>query len=113
MKVFDKLKAVASNVDSMLLKATAPKPKKMPGVMYNQYGQPMDLNNNQIPDYKEKPKFKEVNLMNPALDTDKDISRDKRGHYVSTITYPLPPVKWEKKQHDQNRRLRNKDNKYL
>jgi len=38
---------------------------------------------------------------------------DKKGQYISTLTYPLPPIKWEKKQFIQNKKVRNKDNQYL
>lgn len=60
-----------------------------------------------------RPKKTGVNILNPAKDADRDISKDKRGHYVSTITYPLPPVSWEKKKFEQNKRMRNGKNKYL
>jgi hypothetical protein len=60
-----------------------------------------------------KPKKPGINLLNPVKDSDKDISHDKHGNYVSTITYPLPPLSWEKKQFDNNRRIRNGKNKYL
>lgn len=60
-----------------------------------------------------RPKKTGVNILNPAKDAQRDITKDKHGHYVSTITYPLPPVSWEKKQFDKNRRMRNGKNKYL
>lgn len=56
---------------------------------------------------------KEVHFLNPALDEHRDITRDKHGKYVQTLSYPLPPVKWEGKQHDQNRRMRNSKNRFL
>lgn len=60
-----------------------------------------------------RPNQKEVNLLNPALDEHRDISRNKRGEFVPTMTYPLPPVKWEKKQHELNRRMRNSKNRFF
>ena len=56
---------------------------------------------------------KEVHFLNPALDEHKDISKNKYGHYVSTLSYPLPPIKWEQKQHANNRRMRNSKNRFL
>ena len=43
----------------------------------------------------------------------KDISRNKKGHYVSTATYPLPPCSHEKCEYEKNRRMRNANNKFL
>lgn len=60
-----------------------------------------------------RPKKTGVNLLNPAKDAGKDISKDKYGNYIPTITYPLPPVSFEKKKFSQNRRMRNCKNRYL
>lgn len=60
-----------------------------------------------------RPKKTGVNILNPAKDADRDISKDKHGCYVPTMTYPLPPVSWEKKQYAKNRRSRNSKNQYL
>jgi len=45
------------------------------------------------------------------LSQNKCVTED--GTYVSTCTYPLPPVAFEKKQFDNNRKIRNKYNQYL
>jgi hypothetical protein len=60
-----------------------------------------------------RPRRTSPNLLNPAKDENRDISKDKKGCYVSTMTYPLPPVNWEKKQLEKNRRMRNSKNNYL
>jgi len=81
---------------------------------YPGYGNPTykDLNQDG-PDPILKPKKPGINLLNPAKDAGNDISKNKHGHYVSTVTYPLPPVSWEKKQYEKNRRMRNGKNNYL
>ena len=42
-----------------------------------------------------------------------NVSYDRKGYYVPTATYPLPPVSHQQKLLDRNRRMRNKDNKFL
>lgn len=77
---------------------------------------PMDTNRNKIPDMFEAPRRsnqREVHLLNPAKDEHIDITKNKHGHYVSTLSYPLPPLSWEEKQFKNNRRMRNSKNKYL
>lgn len=52
-------------------------------------------------------------IINPHKDDVHGIGKDKYGHYVPTLTYPLPPLKWEKKQFELNRRRRNSRNDYI
>lgn len=40
-------------------------------------------------------------------------SFDKKGRYVPTATYPLPPVSHDKKMFAMNRKINNKDNKFF
>ena len=42
-----------------------------------------------------------------------NVSYDKKGYFVPTVTYPLPPINHQNKLLDRNRRMRNKDNKFL
>jgi len=49
-----------------------------------------------------KGKYKEYN-----------VSYDTKGKFVPTATYPLPPVSHQQKLLDRNRRMRNKNNKFL
>jgi hypothetical protein len=44
---------------------------------------------------------------------DYNVSFNDKGHFVPTATYPLPPVSHQQKLLDRNRRLRNKENKFL
>jgi hypothetical protein len=44
---------------------------------------------------------------------DYNVSFDTKGKFVPTATYPLPPVSHQQKLLDRNRRMRNKDNKFL
>jgi hypothetical protein len=44
---------------------------------------------------------------------DYNMSFDKKGRYVPTATYPLPPVSHDKKMFAMNRRINNKDNKFF
>ena len=107
VELWDHLKAAAANF-VMLAKKMPKNPEKPDYPEGNPY---KDLNRDgQDPILKPK---RSVNLFNPAKDANKDISRNKHGHYVSTITYPLPPLSWEKKQFDKNRRMRNGKNNYL
>jgi len=59
------------------------------------------VNPNEFKPFSFKQKIKHYNL-----------SYNKKGHYVPTATYPLPPVKHEQKLLERNRRMRNKDNKF-
>ena len=42
-----------------------------------------------------------------------NVSFNAKGEYVPTATYPLLPLNHEKKLMDRNRRMRNKENKFL
>lgn len=44
---------------------------------------------------------------------DYNVSYNDKGYFVPTATYPLPPVSHQQKLLDRNRRMRNKDNKFL
>jgi hypothetical protein len=67
--------------------------------------EPMDRDGNDVPDMLE-PKKKGL-LETPISKT------DKKGYYVSTINYPLPPLSWEDKKFKENKKKRNGENKYL
>jgi len=78
------------------------------------YPKPKDLNENQIADMLEQKQQSQFQSKSQFQGQPiKDINRDKNGCYVSTITYPLPPLSWEQKQFDRNRRIRDGKNKYL
>jgi hypothetical protein len=91
---------------------TGDKPKTVMSKL-SAYPTPQDLNENQIPDMLEQQKPEPRNKFLDAIKAKEIPKTDKYGCYVSTITYPLPPVSWEKKQFDLNRRRRNGKNKYL
>jgi hypothetical protein len=40
-------------------------------------------------------------------------SFDKKGYYIPTATYPLPPLSHDKKMFARNKRMRNKNNKFF
>jgi hypothetical protein len=40
-------------------------------------------------------------------------SFDRKGKYIVTATYPLPPLSHQKKMLERNKQLRNKDNKFF
>jgi hypothetical protein len=40
-------------------------------------------------------------------------SFDHKGRYVSTVTYPLPPLSYEKKMFERNKKINNKHNKFF
>jgi len=109
MGVLDYLKTVA-------MKLGKPKATKKYG--YETYNSPSMNDEKQInqpinqPNQFNRDKSK-INILNPAKDAGRDISRDKTGQYIPTITYPLPPLSWEKKQLEINKRMRNSKNKYL
>jgi len=103
----DYLKSAAMNF------IAPPKKSLNPNLITNPSNSPYKDLNRDGQDPILKPKKSGVNFLNPAKDADKDISKDKHGHYVTTMTYPLPPLSWEKRQHDKNRRMRNSNNKYL
>lgn len=105
-RVMDYLKTAAMNF------IAPPKKQKMNPTKPDTYPTYQNLNQNGE-DPLLRPKKTGVSILNPAKDAYKDISKDKHGHYVSTITYPLPPVNWEKKQFEKNRRMRNGKNSYL
>jgi len=108
MGILDYMKTAAMNFISPPKKPM----KNLEKPDYPQSNPYKDLNQDG-PDPILKPRKSGVNLFNPVKDTKKDISRNKYGHYVSTMTYPLPPVSWEKKQFEKNRRMRNGKNNYL
>ena len=56
-------------------------------------------------------KLKPFSFKKPRKDYNQ--SFDKKGRYVPTATYPLPPISHEKKMLAMNKRLRNKDNKFF
>lgn len=106
MGVMDYLKAGAMSFIS-----PPKKPKMNPSMKHIENPTYEDLNRDgEDPILRPK---KVGNILNPAKDAGKDISRDKHGHYITTMTYPLPPIKWEKKQFEKNRRARNSKNNYL
>ena len=115
MGVMDYMKAAAMNF------IAPPKKKQQMNVTKPDmgYGNPtyQDLNKDgqdpMLRPKKIKPNVGGIHLFNPAKDSDRDISRDKHGHYVQTMTYPLPPISKEKKEFMNNRRARNSKNNYL
>lgn len=40
-------------------------------------------------------------------------SFDKKGRFVLTATYPLPPISHQKKMFARNKKINNKDNKFF
>ena len=102
MTWFDKVK----NGARMILSPA--KPKRVSSQL-SVYPSAKDLNENQIPDMLEQKRNVDSKTFVKQGD---DIRFDKRGHYVSTMTYPLPPVSWEKKQYDVNKKRRNGRNSY-
>ena len=85
---------------------------------------PVDDNNNNVPDMLELKHRKEYGDGNPSQEKlnpfsfkkprkDYNQSFDKKGFYVPTATYPLPPLSHDKKMFDRNKRMRNKNNKFL
>lgn len=56
-------------------------------------------------------KLKPFSFKQPRKDYNQ--SFDKKGRYVITATYPLPPLSHEKKMIERNRKLNNKDNKFI
>lgn len=56
---------------------------------------------------------KKVNISPPQEALGYNYKYNKHGHYVSTLNYPLPPLSWERKQFEKNRRMRNAKNRYL
>lgn len=114
MGILDHMKSAAMNFI-----APPKKPKMNPTKPDMGYGNPtyQDLNRDgQDPILRPKkisPNVGGVHLFNPAKDSDKDISRDKYGNYIQTMTYPLPPVSKDRKEFANNRRARNSKNNYL
>jgi len=85
---------------------------------------PADDNDDGVPDMLElkhrkdygdgienKGKLQPFSFKNPRKDYNQ--SFDKKGLYVPTATYPLPPVSWDKKMFKRNQKLRNKNNKFF
>jgi hypothetical protein len=56
-------------------------------------------------------KLKPFSFKEPRKDYNQ--SFDKKGRYVVTATYPLPPLSHQNKMIDRNRKLNNKQNKFL
>ena len=89
-------------------KIMAPKRKtKSPGAIY-----PRDENENQVADMLEQKSPKENKFLE-AVKEHETPKKDKFDCYVSTLSYPLPPVSWEKKQFKLNKKKRNARNRYL
>lgn len=78
-----------------------------------------DLNGNGIPDALEvnvpkqkRPKLNPFTFKNPTKDYNQSFDH-RTGRYVPTATYPLPPLSYEKKMLDRNKKMRNKQNKFF
>jgi len=56
-------------------------------------------------------KLKPFSFKKPRKDYNQ--SFDKKGRYVATATYPLPPVSHDKKMFEMNKKINNKDNKFF
>ena len=85
---------------------------------------PVDADNNGVPDIletkhkknygdgnKQLGKLQPFSFKKPRKDYNQ--SFDKKGRYVPTATYPLPPISHDKKMFERNRRINNKDNKFF
>ena len=85
------------------------------------YVVPIDEDENGIPDmletkhrkeygdgHKQMNKLKPFSFKEPRKDYNQ--SFDKKGRYVPTATYPLPPVSHDKKMFEMNKKINNKDN---
>lgn len=108
MSFFDKIKRGAK-----ILMFAPQKPKTVVS-QTSVYPKPADLNENQIPDMLEQKQARQkVNLLNPAADAHKNITRTKDGRYVPTLTYPLPPVAWENRQFEINKKKLNDKNRFF
>jgi len=103
MTWFDKVKKGAK----MIL--TPAKPKTAISKL-SVYPSAKDLNENQIPDMLEQRRAVDSKTF---VKPESDIRYDKKGHYVSTMSYPLPPLSWEKKQFNINKKKRNGSNNYI
>ena len=88
------------------------------------YVVPIDEDENGIPDMLETKHRKEygdgerqMNKLKPFSfkEPRKDYNQsfDKKGRYVPTATYPLPPVSHDKKMFAMNKKINNKDNKFF
>jgi hypothetical protein len=60
---------------------------------------------------KKLPKLQPFSFKKPRKDYNQ--SFDKKGRYVPTATYPLPPISHDKKMFERNRQINNKDNKFF
>jgi hypothetical protein len=85
---------------------------------------PVDEDENGIPDMLETKHRKNYGDGNKQLDKlspfsfksprkDYNQSFDKKGRYVPTATYPLPPISHDKKMFARNKKINNKDNKFF
>jgi len=88
------------------------------------YIKPVDEDGNDVPDMLELKHRKEYHdgelpeeKLNPFTfkkpRKDYNQSFDKKGFYVPTATYPLPPLSHDKKMFERNKRMRNKNNKFF
>ena len=88
------------------------------------YVVPVDEDENNVPDMletKHKKEYgdggKELGKLNPFTfkqpRKDYNQSFDKKGRYIPTATYPLPPISHDKKMFAMNRKINNKDNKFF
>lgn len=63
------------------------------------------------PPKQKRPRLKPFSFKNPTKDYNQ--SFDRKGKYLVTATYPLPPLSHQKKMLERNKKLRNKDNKFF
>jgi len=107
MAIMDNIKAAAANI----FMPASPK-RKNPAKPDPVYG---DLNRDGIDTPLEPKRKVDTNIIKQPTSRYGPVEppRDRHGHYVQTMSYPLPPVGWEKKQFAKNRRLRNSKNNYL
>jgi len=56
-------------------------------------------------------KLKPFSFKKPRKDYNQ--SFDKKGRYIPTATYPLPPISHDKKMFARNKQINNKDNKFF
>lgn len=70
----------------------------------------VDENNNGVADMLEQ---NSGMIVNGPFKFKKNISVDKHGNYVPTLSYPLPPVSHDKQKFKENYKRRNENNKFL
>lgn len=64
------------------------------------------------PPKQKRPKLNPFTFKNPTKDYNQSFDH-KTGRYVVTATYPLPPLSYDKKMLERNRKMRNKNNKFF